>query len=54
LRSKAFDVEHIARSFGGGWHLYAAWFRTDRVWDFETQLEQISTQIAEMVSKTKD
>lgn len=50
LRSKAFDVEKIARSFGWGGHLYAAGFRVDRVGDFETQLEQISTQIAAMVS----
>lgn len=49
LRSKAFDVEHIARSFGGGGHLYAAGFRIDRVWDFQSQLEEVSNQIASMV-----
>ena len=49
LRSKDYDVEQIARSFGWGWHLYAAGFRTDRVWDFQTQLEQVSNQIAAMV-----
>ena len=49
MRSKAFDVEQIARAFGWWGHLFAAWFRIDRVWDFQTQLEEVSTQIAAMV-----
>lgn len=50
LRSKSFDVEKIARSFGWGGHLYAAGFMIDCVWDFQTQLEQVSNQIATMVN----
>ncbi|MEI6426623.1 MAG: DHH family phosphoesterase [Candidatus Absconditabacteria bacterium] len=49
LRSKSFDVEQIARSFGGGGHLFAAGFRMDRVGDFKIQLEQVSNQIASLV-----
>lgn len=49
MRSKDYNVEQIASSFGGGWHLHAAWFRIPLHGTFEETLEEISSKIASMI-----
>jgi len=53
LRSKYTPIDHIARHYGGGGHQHASWGgKVERqIWvDIETQLSQIVTEIAAMVS----
>jgi bifunctional oligoribonuclease and PAP phosphatase NrnA len=49
LRSKYIDVQKIAKSFGGGGHIHAAWCTVPRIWRFQHQVEEISTKVAEMI-----
>lgn len=50
MRSKDYNVEQIASSFGGGGHLHAAGFRVPLHGTFEETLEEISTKIAQMIN----
>lgn len=49
FRSKHTDVQNIAKSFGGWWHMYAAWCTVPRVWRFRQQVEEISNKISKMI-----
>jgi phosphoesterase RecJ-like protein len=49
LRSKDTNVQKIAASFGGWWHLHASWFSTDIQWDFDTTIKDIVTKIQKML-----
>lgn len=49
LRSKITDVQKIAKVFGGGGHIHAAWCTLERKGTFRQQVEELSTEIAKMI-----
>lgn len=49
LRSKTWNVEQIASSFGGWWHSHAAWFKLPREGEFQDQINKISDKITTFI-----
>ena len=45
-----YDVQIIAKSFGGGGHLHAAGFKLPREGSFDDQVKAVSQKIAKDIS----